>query len=699
MTRDSRYDILFEPVKIGPVTTKNRFYQVPHCNGMGHTYPASIAASRGVKAAGGWSVISTEECEIHPTSDVSPYIEARLWDDEDMKRLQLSTDAIHEHGALAAIELVHQGHDGGNRYSRLPVMGVSDLVVHSNDPNQAYAMSKKDIANVRKMHINAARRAKKCGFDIVYVYAGHDLSLPFHFLNPRHNQRTDEYGGSLENRVRFLKELLIDTKEAIGDQCGIAIRLAVDELLDEDGIVSQTEGREIVEMLAELPDLWDVNISDWSNDSQTSRFSPEAYQEPYVSFVKKMTTKPVVGVGRFTSPDTMVSQIKRGVLDLIGAARPSIADPFLPKKIEQGQLEDIRECIGCNICVSGDATITPIRCTQNPTMGEEYRKGWHPEKMNPATSKDRILVVGAGPAGLEAALSLGRRGHHVVLAEALDQPGGRVINESALPGLSAWKRVVDYRLGQIEKHDHIELHRQSELTMDEILELSDEMTISHIALATGSTWRSDGIGRNHHRPIPHDDSLLMLSPEAIFNDAIPDHVKRAVVYDDDHFYMGSVIAESLVQKGIKVTFVTPAHMVAHWTQNTLEQEKIERRLYQLGVTILPHQKIANIADAALTLDHINANQQSQIESDAVILVTSRIAKNALYFELSQHRDHSHDSQSHAGSRIKTITRVGDCLAPSTIAAAVYHGHRFAREFDLEIGIDTVPFKREYVQIA
>ncbi len=424
MPRDPRYDILFEPVKIGPVTTKNRFYQVPHCNGMGHTYPRSIAAARGVKAQGGWSVISTEECEIHPTSDVSPYIEARLWDDEDMKRLQLSMDAIHEHNALAAIELVHQGHDGANRYSRLPVMGVSDLVVHSYDPNQAYGMSKKDIADVRTMHRNAAVRARDCGFDIVYVYAGHDLSLPFHFLSPRHNQRTDEYGGSLENRARFLKELLIDTREAVGDKCGIAIRLAVDELLSSNGIVSATEGREIVEMLAELPDLWDVNISDWSNDSQTSRFSEEGFQEEYISFVKQVTTKPVVGVGRFTSPDTMVSQIKRGVLDLIAAARPSIADPYLPNKIERGELEDIRECIGCNICVSGDSTITPIRCTQNPTMGEEYRRQWHPEIIKPKTSDARILILGGGPAGLEAAMSLGRRAIRLRWQKAQSKPEG-----------------------------------------------------------------------------------------------------------------------------------------------------------------------------------------------------------------------------------------------------------------------------------
>src|SRR6201999_2191716 len=153
--------------------------------------------------------------------------------------------------------------------------------------------------------------------------------------------------------------------------------------------------------------------------------------------LKQLTSKPVVGVGRFTSPDPMVRMVRSGVLDLIGAARPSIADPFLPRKIEEGRLEDIRECIGCNVCVTGDWTMTPIRCTQNPSMGEEWRRGGHPERFRPAGSDSKVLVVGAGPAGLEAAMALGKRGYEVVLAEAGRELGGRVLRAARLPGLAA----------------------------------------------------------------------------------------------------------------------------------------------------------------------------------------------------------------------------------------------------------------------
>ncbi len=218
-------------------------------------------------------------------------------------------------------------------------------------------------------------------------------------LLKRYNQRTDEYGGGLENRTRLLRELLEDTHEAVGDTCAVALRLAVDELLSPAGLTHDGEGQEIVAMLAEMPDLWDVNVSNWSNDSGPSRFMKEGYQEQYISFVKGLTSKPVVGVGRYTSPEAMVSAIQRGVMDLIGSARPSIADPFLPQKIKEGRVEDIRECIGCNICASADNVGIPIRCTQNPTMGEEWRRNWHPERIPAKKSEKAVLVVGAGPAG------------------------------------------------------------------------------------------------------------------------------------------------------------------------------------------------------------------------------------------------------------------------------------------------------------
>ncbi len=403
MPRDPRYDILFEPVRIGPVTAKNRFIQVAHCNGMGMSYPSSMAAMRRMKAEGGWAVVCTEETDIHPSGDMSPLIEGRLWDDRDIPTFARMNEGVHAHGALAAIELNHSGPRDACLYSREVPIGVAHQPVWAGDyPAQARAMDKADIRAFRRWHRDAALRARKAGFDVIYLYCHGSSSLIGDFLSSERNQRTDEYGGSLENRLRLVREILEDTHEAVGSSCAIALRLTVD-YVSANGEPDMEESRNAIELLADLPDLWDVNVRDWNRDSLPSRFGPEGSQEEFISFVKKITRKPVVGVGRFTSPDTMVSQIRRGVLDFIGAARPSIADPFLPRKIEEGRIDDIRECIGCNICVSADFTMVPMRCTQNPTIGEEWRKGWHPEFIPTRGSEDKVLVVGAGPAGLECA--------------------------------------------------------------------------------------------------------------------------------------------------------------------------------------------------------------------------------------------------------------------------------------------------------
>ena len=445
MPIEASHKILFEPVKIGPKTAKNRFYQVPHCNGMGHRWPRTMAEMRGVKAEGGWAVVCTEECSVHPTSDLTPATLMRLWDDTDLPVHELMVNKVHEHGALAGIQLVHNGQSVSNYLSRLAPLAPSPTPTETSNSTQARGMDKSDIKALRRWFREAALRARQAGYDIVYVYAAHGImTLLFQFLQMRFNQRTDEYGGSLENRVRLLREVLEDTKDAVGHDCAIAIRFAVNELLGQDGM-SKAEAEDIVASLAELPDLWDVNVADWGNDSLPSRFGNEGSQEEYIKFVKQVTSKPVVGVGRFTSPDTMVSQIRRGLLDFIGAARPSIADPFLPRKIEEGRSDEIRECIGCNMCTSGDYVAYPMRCTQNPTMGEEWRKGWHPEKIQKAQSQNKVLVVGGGPAGLEATLALSSRGYDVTLTDARDMLGGRVLQETELKPLGQWKRVADHR--------------------------------------------------------------------------------------------------------------------------------------------------------------------------------------------------------------------------------------------------------------
>ena len=682
---NTRYDCLFEPLQIGPVTAPNRFYQVPHCNGMGHLRPQSLAAMRSVKAEGGWGVVCTEMMEIHPTSDVTPYLEGRLRDDSDIAGLRLMTDAVHQHGSLAGVELAHSGSSTGNLYSREVPLAPSHTACYDNLPLNARAMDKKDIANFRQWHRQAALRSKAAGFDIIYVYLGHDLTLLQHFLSPRHNRRNDEYGGSLINRVRLLKEVLQDTKEAVGDRCAVACRFAVDELIADGGLRCGDEGREVIEMLADIPDLWDVNISNWSNDSQTSRFAEEGYQEPFTAFVKQITKKPVVGVGRYTSPDKMVSLIKGGMLDMIGAARPSIADPFLPNKIREGRFEDIRECIGCNICVTGDMNSSPIRCTQNPTMGEEWRKDWHPEIIPTKKTDDAVLVVGAGPAGMELAMSLGKRGYQVTVAEASAQLGGRVLQESALPGLTAWKRVADYRELWLRKAPNVELYFDSSLSARELLSFE----IPHVYLATGADWRRDGISRSTPFSIEGIDSSTIFTPDDIFAGNMPRG--KVTLFDDDNFYMGGVIAEQLVAAGCEVSLVTNDALVSPWTVYTMEQHRIQARLMELGVAIYTQQNLSRVESDHCVLCCIYTGKKQLVDTDSLVMVTEKLPREQLFKTVAAEQAINSDLWQQSG--IRTLTTVGDCHAPGTIANAIYSGHLHAREHDENKAL-AIPFNRE-----
>ena len=683
MPNANRYAQLFEPVQIGPVKAKNRFYQVPHCTGMGHLRPRADAAVRGMKAEGGWAVVSNQETEIHPTSDLSPYPEGRLWDARDVPALRVMTDAVHAHGALAAIQLVHNGNHAQNLLTRAPVFAPSDMSVDMTVPKQAKSMDKADIREFRRWHREAALRAKGAGFDIIYVYAGHNMTLAQHFMLPHMNQRSDEYGGSLENRVRLTRELLEDTHDAVGESCAVALRFAIDEMMGADGMQASEEGRAVVELLADLPDLWDVNVADWSNDSATTRFQPDdGYQNGFLSHVKQITKKPVVGVGRLTSPDMMLSMVKKGIVDLIGAARPSIADPFIPKKIEEGRIDEIRECIGCNICVSSDNLGIPIRCTQNPTMGEEWRRGWHPENIPTKKSDAEVLVIGGGPTGLECTMQLARRGYQVTLAEANAEFGGRVAKESRFPGLTAWSRVVDYRLNDLKKRANVELFTNSTLKVEQIAELG----IEHVFLATGSYWRADGVGRSTQRHLPTiTPDAKILTPDDIMKGFMPPD-GPVMIYDDDHIYLAGVIAEQLATLGYQVVFVTPESLVSAYAINTLEQPRIQTRLIELGIDIRCNHILSAVEGELVSIACSFTGRQAKVPCASAILVTERQREKTLYDSLQ-------------GFGLKTLELIGDAASPGLIVDAVFAGHRAARNFERpkeEADLDW--FRREIIDL-
>lgn len=672
MVRDPRFDILFEPIRIGPKVARNRFFQVPHASGMTNAAPHVRAAFRETKAEGGWAVVSTGACSVHPSSDDSPFPFASLWDQADLRSHALMTEAVHRHGSLAAVELWHGGAAAVNRTSRhapLSPSGIPWMATHVPFMSSARprVMDAADIRDLIRWHADAAVLAEQAGFDILYVYAGMGY-LPYQFLLSDYNHRTDDYGGSVRNRVRLVEQLLDAVREATHGRCAVALRISMQELRARPSDVAPTEAHEVIGYLKDAPDLFDVKMDYSAFDCAASRYTPEGSHEGVVDFLKTLTDKPVVGVGRFTSPDTMVSMIKRGVLDLVGGARPSIADPFLPKKIEEGRVEDIRECIGCNLCISSWHDGVWVRCTQNPTAGEEWRRDWHPEIVR-RDGQGQVLVVGAGPSGLEAALTLARRGHDVALADRARDFGGRLRWESRLPGLGQWHRVVDYRMGQLRKLPNVSLYPESDLTAADVQEFGAD----HVVIATGARWLPHLCGANE-LPSTRLDAPRVYTPDDLAAGVVPEG--PVAVFDYDSYYLGSAIAESLAHLG--VTYITTAGNAAAWGFMTNEQPLVHQSFAQKGIALRTLEVVTGFDGEELRLAQIYSGEERRIAARSLVIVGYRAGGSALYDTLLPQAKPGH------------LHLTGDANAPGAIVHAVYQGHKTARE----LGVAQVTVRRD-----
>jgi dimethylamine/trimethylamine dehydrogenase len=694
VARDPRHDILFEPVQIGCKTLRNRFYQSPHCTSFGAELPGAQAGIRAMKAEGGWAAVNTEFCSIHPSSDSRPLVSARLWDDDDARNLGRMAEQAHEHGALAGVELWHGGCVAGNLESRLPARSVSQLTDESLYSTSCYELDKAGIREIQGWYVAAAKRARDVGFDIINIEGAECGALTQHFLMSKFNRRTDEYGGSLANRGRFWLEVTEQVREAVGDDCAVTMRVCVDTLNDNPlGIRAAEEAYELIELGDHLVDFWDLQAggyvaAEWAgDDAVASRFAGEFSHRSYIEAVRGATRKPIAAVGRFTNPDTMAEAVRSGVIEIIAAARPSIADPFLPQKIELGRYDEIRECIGCNICASRFGLGAPIVCTQNATLGEEFRRGWHPERFSTATNAEKtVLVVGAGPAGMECATVLGKRGMSAVhLVDEQDGIGGCVREISAYPHLGEWGRVTTYRQVQLDKLDNVEVVTATRLDAEGVLTYGAEIVV----LATGARWRADGMNGPTQSTIDGADRDFVYTPEQVSATGGRIDGEHVLVYDTDGYFTAVGMAEMLLAAGKRVTVLTPFANFAMFMFFTGEAFRVNRELRAQGVSVITSHLLSEIGPAG-TLRGQNVWSPDPVawQADAVVLVTQRQPHDALYHQLKA------DPARVEREGIEAVHRIGDCLAPRTIAENVFDGHRLAREIDSLDPSTPLPYLRE-----
>lgn len=666
---DPRHGVLFEPVRIGPKILPNRFYQVPHASGFGSGKPLTQAAFRGIKAEGGWGGVCVEYAPVSADADEEPHVAAYLRDERDMKALIPTVDAIHAHGSLAGIELYHGGNSSKAVASRHARIAPTAAMAQVRWGSTAREMTSDDIARVQADFVRGARLARDAGFDIVYVYGAHGYLLT-QFLSSWYNQRTDGYGGTIRGRARFWLETLELVRTAVGDDCAIATRICIDGRSGVKGVRVE-EMLTAITMAEDLVDLFDVTVGSWPEDSGTSRYFPEGHQLSWSQQVRSATSKPIVGVGRYTNPDQMAALVTSGGFDLIGAARPAIADPFLPRKIREGRLGDIRECTGANVCIWKEEDFRHIGCIQNATAGEEYRRGWHPEVFEPTPRPERaVLVVGAGPAGLEAAMVLGKRGFNAVhLVDADDDIGGRLRWIRRLPTLGDWGRLVDWRRTQLDGLANVEVIPGRRLSAPDVLEYGAAIVI----IATGSSWSDDGTQPGTLRPIRGGAGAL--TPERVMAGDRP-RGQRVAVYDCDGYFTGPGIAELLANEGYDVHLVTPETVISPLSDGTLEGPFLRRHLHDCGVAMHP-----GITVRERTVDGVvgvtNYEDAWSLEVDDLVLVTHQVPHDTLYLELAS------EPAALAEAGIEGLYLIGDAMSPRWISEAIFDGHRLARELDLD----------------
>jgi dimethylamine/trimethylamine dehydrogenase len=682
---DPRHAVLFEPIRIGPKTLPNRFYQVPHASGFGVAEPRTQAAFRGIKAAGGWGGVCVEYAPVSQDSEETPAVAAMFWDAEDAAALRLTVDAVHAHGALVGLELFHGGSESENGKSRAVRVGPSQSTAAVMWAGLAKEMDAADITRIQRAWADAALRARDTGFDIVYVYGAHGYLLT-QFFSPLTNRRTDGYGGSLANRGRFWLETLEAVRTAVGADCAIATRIPVSGGSGLPGIEAE-EMVQLVELASDLVDLFDINVGAWPEDSGTSRYFPEGHQRQWAEEVRRATPKAIVGVGRYTSPDLMAEVVRSGTLDIIGAARPAIADPFLPRKIAEARLDEIRECTGSNVCIAREEVFNHVGCIQNATAGEEYRRGWHPELFTPATNADKtVLIVGAGPAGMECAIVLAKRGFSAVHVVAADpQVGGRLRWIRRLPTLGDWGRIVDWRAIQLAKLDAIEVITSRRLDPSDVLDYGAQLVI----VATGSTWRGDGVQPHANAAIVGVDASLphVLTPEQIMLDAKRPPGKRVVVYDTEGYYVAPGIAELLADEGRAVDLVTCFPVVSPESDPTLEGDMLRHHLHRKGIRVHRGVTLGSVTrDAVAGVDEFD--QSWTLPTDGVVVVTQQRSEDALYRALVSDPDRL------AAAGIDAVYRIGDAVAPRPISEAIFDGHRLAREIDQPDPSQPLPYLRE-----
>ena len=648
MSRAYRY--LFQNIQIGPVRLNNRIVFTAHLTNLSENgLPGErLAYYYRERARGGAGLIITEEQSVHPTDRAyEKLIEA--YREDVIPGYRLITGMVHQYGTKIFAQLNHNGNQGSSIYTGLPLWAPSPV----RDPlfrEVPKEMDRFDIARLVASYALAAVHVREGGFDGLELQASHS-SILRQFLSPLTNHRRDQYGGSLENRLRLVLEVAAAVRNVVGEQLALGIRLSGDEFTD--GGLTLEDTVEIARRLdqAGLFDYINTSVGIATRNLylvEGSMAMPPGYSVYMSSAIRKAVKIPVVAVGRIKDPVQAEQILRDGHADLIGMVRAQIADPWLANKALQGMNDSIRTCLSCNQdCIGRVGLNKTIGCVQNPAVGQEKTRG--EGCLQPAPKSRLVLVAGGGPAGLAAAKTAALRGHRVILWEKEDVCGGQVRLAARLPYREEFLDLIR-NLRHCLEEAGVELRLGCAASPEKILAEKPDAVI----VATGSLPQ--------HPPALAGGENLYTARQVLEEE--PELGQNVLVVDLQGFYQAAGVAELLAGRGKRVEIASPNLYVGQGLGPTLDLEMWYRRAHQLGITMTPDVTVLAVEGSTVRGVHNYSGREVEWRGvDSVVTAAPNRVNDELYFALK--------------GKVAALYRIGDCLAPRRVDAAILEGYRVA----------------------